>query len=226
MFTRIRSSRRIGVVLTALAAAAIGFGGALALNPSHAPSPRPELRPAEPGNALAGALNSEAVSAALEYEFFPILWLGEEFQGFRLTEAYERVFDTPWNGEGTRARQFVLLYGDCKPDGDPDHSSCTKPVQVIASGPGLVPYHTEIALKPGWSEVYDLRGARAVESGSGTIVWTSGGAAVTVVTDSGTIRDDALATLRTANGSKFGVSAKDASSLSTLEGLELPQQFP
>lgn len=213
--------------LVALLALGAGFGGSLAIRAFQQEAPgRPEVQVAEPGNAFAGELDRAGVQAAQSYEFLPVLWLGEEFEGFKVTEVRERIFETPWAGEGTKARQLVVLYGDCKRDGDPDRSSCTKPVQVIISGPGLVPSPEAISPRAGWSGVYDRQGTRAIETDTGTVLWTTGGAAVTLITNSDGTRERALSQLKVANGKVFGVSETEAGKLGPVTSVALPEQFP
>jgi hypothetical protein len=99
-------------------------------------------RAATPG-ASAGIENChELIDHFTDY---PIVYLGDEFEGMPLT--YCDHVQTPPTESGIPATDFfVLIYGDCTPTGG-DHASCPAPLQLTID-PGCAPAPVPAASAP------------------------------------------------------------------------------
>jgi hypothetical protein len=62
----------------------VAYRGDLPTLSAQSPPPRPER--ADAATFLRGSLDQAAVDSARSFTEFPIVWLGEEFQGLKLTE--------------------------------------------------------------------------------------------------------------------------------------------
>jgi hypothetical protein len=80
-------------------------------------------------------LNREAVDTVTSFRDYPVLWLGEEYQGFKLTAAQRT--DTPSPGPGGRHDSLLIVYGSCA-----SRDRCVPPIAVIITAPGHVPVPT------------------------------------------------------------------------------------
>ncbi len=75
--------------------------------------------------ARAGYLSKMTVDELSAFDRFPVLWLGEEFEGLPLTAIQYRYVPS---GEGHGPMERVdLVYGDCEPAAD---NGCPAPLQV------------------------------------------------------------------------------------------------
>lgn len=72
----------------------------------------------EPNSQSANEVTPQELAV---FDGFPLLWLGEEFEGLSLNSAFR-------SPDG-----FTLVYGDC--DIEPGESSCPAPFQVSARSP-------------------------------------------------------------------------------------------
>ena len=138
---------------------------------------------ADPAQFRDGTLNSEAVRTATEFKSFPVLWLGEEFNGYKLTSA-GNVF----------GGDLALVYGAC--ERAPRTTSCTPPLVIINRGPNF---------PGGGGREPFVRGLTTGGPGLGsTTLWTAGGLAIEVQSNTD-IRDEIVQALVLANGNLFGL---------------------
>jgi hypothetical protein len=84
------------------------------------------------------------IEAARNFEDYPLLWAGEEFEGLPVTHVSL--------GAGGFA---TFIYGDCEPKGE-DHPSCTPPLQLQISP--LCAHLADVARAPIWKR-RSIRGA-------------------------------------------------------------------
>ena len=150
-------------------------------SPTQGPSRLFDER-ADPAQFRQGTLNPDAVQTAVTFEAFPVLWLGEEFMGYRLTSAGDLL-----------GGNLALAYGSCeRASGE---TSCTPPLVIINRGP--------ISPGAGGREPF-VRGLTTGGLGVGsTTLWTTGGLGIEVQSNAD-IRDEVLQALVVANGDFFG----------------------
>ena len=89
----------------------------------------------DPANFVGGKLNREAADTVTSFRDYPVLWLGEEYQGFKLT-AVQRT-NTPSPGPGGRHDSLSIAYGSCA-----SRDRCVPPIAVIITAPGHIPVPT------------------------------------------------------------------------------------
>jgi hypothetical protein len=138
---------------------------------------------ADPAQYCEGNLDPEAARTAAEFGGFPILWLGEDFIGYKLTSVGD-IF----------GGDLSLVYGSC--ERAPGTTSCTPPLVIINRGPS--------SPGAGGREPFE-RGLTTSGAGVGsTTLWTMGGLAIEVQSNSD-IRDKIIQALIISNAHNFGL---------------------
>lgn len=149
---------------------------------------------AEPSRFLPGDLDREAARQAQAFNEFPVLWLGEEYEGYRLVE-FIRL-------QRPNQNAVVLIYGTCKPLPGVEGGSCVPPISVISSAPGSIPQPE--AFEPTVSgPVGTSRGVRSRVASGGRFLWTE--SVIATVHANPEDREAATDQLRTANAAVVGV---------------------
>jgi len=178
----------IGVIALGLALGYISFAAAgvntAGLNASHR---------ADPAQFRSGKLNQEAVQQAVTFTEFPLLWLGESFQGYPLT-AFLRE-------KGEFQDAVYLIYGTCEAPREMKEPSCVPPVEVVTNAPGAVPSPDKVADDVA-SKATTVRGVVARVLSGSPFLWTGGGT-ITINANSEHL-DAAIAGLATANHKVLG----------------------
>ena len=95
----------------------------------------PGLDANDPANFVSIKLNREAANTVTSFRDYLVLWLGEEYQGFKLT-AVQRT-DSPSPGPRGRHDSLLILYGSCA-----SRDRCVPPIAVIITAPGHIPVPT------------------------------------------------------------------------------------
>lgn len=158
----------------------------------------------DPTSVVPGAGGvASAREQAASFRVFPVYWLGEEFEGLRLT-AILRAYQPEdprlsIHGRGPRGQNaFIFVYGTCQPRGG-DQPSCPPPLAVrVEPYCDMRPEMFDPVLPRG--DPFEVRGAIAQKVGSHLRVWT-GNVGITIFT---TLSDDvavrAAQALRSLNG--------------------------
>ena len=150
-------------------------------------------RRADPAQFSVGSLNPRAVELAKAFNDFPLVWLGEEFKGFRLTEFIRAKSD--------RQDAVYLIYGTCQPRPGALEPSCVPPLSIVVSAPGSVPDSNVVAEEAAGS-VQVVRGVTMRTLSGNPFLWT-GGVTITVDANSEHL-SAALAGLMTVNHDAVG----------------------
>lgn len=119
---------------------------------------------------------------AAQFDGYPLLWLGESFEGLPLTTVIRAVAsDDPNSPTSTAQDGFYFIYGDCTPP-PVDEGGCAPPLTVFVqprcyNPPDVYGYVT--------SGTEAVRGGGQLQRGipGGPILWT-GGIAVSIFTSS------------------------------------------
>jgi hypothetical protein len=80
-----------------------------------------------------GELNIDAVAQTTGFQDFPVAWLGEDFQGYKLTSVERDKYVMPVN---VNIDRFTLVYGSC--DIASRDGSCAPPLAISFSPPGYI----------------------------------------------------------------------------------------
>lgn len=170
---------------------------------SEAQVPAPGDNRADPAQFSPGKLNAQAVADAKSFQEFPILWLGEEFKGYKLTSIARTNVFTPANGpfQAIHDNRISLVYGDCKKD-DNDWG-CTPPLSIIIWAPGSIPELGDIPEEVK-GESGPVRGLRSAIVSESTVLWADDGVAIQIHSNDD-IRDDIVAALQLANAKSVGL---------------------
>ena len=145
-------------------------------------------RRADPAGFLAGELNTNAVESAQTFADFPLVWLGEEFEGYKLTSFLRR--------QGETFNKVYLIYGDCDPDPDDLEPSCVPPLAVVINAPGYVPQANQVEERVA-GPTTSRRGVTARVLSGSMFLWT-GGVVISVKANSEHM-EQAIAALETVN---------------------------
>ena len=144
------------------------------------------------------------------YSEGPLLWLGEEFEGFRLTHVDIRNITFP-SGSGDMT---TLIYGDC--DGEkanPREPSCMSPLQIQIKPAGATPpVETLKPSPPQPSNPYTIderRGLPVYEQSWNIVVEFANGQTATILNQVGN-NAGLVEALRSANHDALGVPAAQA----------------
>jgi hypothetical protein len=117
----------------------------------------------DPRNFVGGKLNQEAVATVTSFPEYPVLWLEEEYQGFKLTAVQRSEAPSP----GGWHDSLLIVYGSCA-----SRDACVPPIAIITTAPGHVPVPTGRPLP----EADDLDTTRGLFSGFVACgVYTTGG---------------------------------------------------
>ena len=207
MFTRaLRSQFRDLRLLLPLAVLCLIGGYATYQGVSGESPAERQDRNSNPENYLDGTLDQDSVDQARSFDEFPVVWLGEEFQGFKLVKFYRTVSA----GEDS----VRLIYGSCVSVTTTDSPSCVPPVSLIVRRPGSRggPESIEPAAA---GPIETVRGVPARLASGGLILWTGG--VIVTVHGNADDRDAAVEALKLANGPAIGM--KDIGPGESLEPL-------
>lgn len=151
-----------------------------------------------------GELDAEAADLVRTASGVPILWLGEEFEGLRLTRADSRAMTFP-GGSGTI---ITLMYGDCDAHkANPREPSCVPPIQMQVKPPGaLIRTENGVPLPTSTASVEQFRGIEAYPDREGLIVEYANGMSITICDQTGK-QAELLQALQSANHDALGVPA-------------------
>jgi hypothetical protein len=148
---------------------------------------------ADPAQFRVGSAYDQAVQQAKGFTDFPLLWLGEVFQGYPLTAFLRQKSETQ--------DAVYLIYGTCQAPSGMDEPSCVPPVEVVTNAAGAVPspdkVDDRVAGKP-----TTVRGVTSRVLSGSPFLWT-GGVTITVHANSEDL-DAALAGLKTVNHDALG----------------------
>lgn len=145
-----------------------------------------------------GELDRDALSRAPAVNDLPILWLGDEFEGYALTQFVNT------------ASEWLLVYGACRASPGPE-PSCVPPIQIQVRPPGGIPPEGYFSPEP-FRGVERTPGERGIRPG-GTeswVIWLPGGSTVKVYVSEyvvGDVTDALLARLMSANHEAMGYAA-------------------
>lgn len=193
------------VIVPAVTALALVSAG---LVPLSAQSPSKDPR-ADPAQFLSGTLDASAVAAAQSFAEFPLVWLGEEFEGYKLTAFVHRKHHIP--KEETRYHSdFIdnsvsLVYGSCVPERTSglDAPSCVPPLVITITAPGIVPGPRDVAEEAA-GPMSSIRGLTVRELSGSPVLWTDSGVTI-FVNSNDDVRGRALESLRMANAARVGL---------------------
>jgi hypothetical protein len=129
-------------LVPAVIAFLVAFHGNFPTLSAQTPPPQPER--ADPATFLPGSLDPAAVQAARSFDEFPIVWLGEEFQGLKLSAFIRENYSDirPGYPRDLGRNRVSLIYGACEPQKTDEGSSCVAPVSIIIWAPGAGPVRT------------------------------------------------------------------------------------
>lgn len=138
----------------------------------------------------AGRWSTEEVQ---EFDAYPVLWLGEEFQGLELTGSIRDIATDDQRRLLTRRDGFIFTYGDCDLGGS---DGCAVPLAVRSTTTCLL---TGESMPPsGIDEIATIRGgAKRLNAQSKTYVWT--GDVVVSLSGDPTLINAAIGSLQVAN---------------------------
>jgi hypothetical protein len=79
----------------------------------------------DPANFVSGEVDDEAVNTITSFSDYPVLWLGNEYQGFKLTAVQRNV---------TPDDSLLMTYGSCL-----SQDRCIPPILIIVTAPSPFP---------------------------------------------------------------------------------------
>ncbi len=146
-----------------------------------------------------GELSQDAAAQATGFPNYPIAWLGEDFQGYKLTTFEHQNYPLP--AGSTVVDTVILVYGTC--ERGRQETSCTPPLALSVRPAEAKP------ARGGVPEEVDIT---AIECGSGiaaagkeTVFWREGGIVIDVQA-SAEMCTEVIKSLRLANASVFGAN--------------------
>jgi hypothetical protein len=150
-----------------------------------------------------GVLNVDAVNEIRSFSEFPVLWLGDEFKGWRLTSVQRTSIVTPAQGPFPEFRddRISLVYGSC--ERAPGDWGCTPPVAIIIWAPGAIPGPSGVS-EEAVAERGATRGLPSAVISESTVLWADGGVAIQIHSN-GDIRQEVVDELRLANARAVGL---------------------
>lgn len=188
------------------AAVALAFGYT-SVSGLTAQSPSPPGRRANAASFLPGNLDPSAVASAREFKDFPLVWLGEEFRGFKLTKFIRTNYRTPKEQTGyyrdISQNTVTLIYGDCIPQKTSDGPSCVPPLSIVIHAPNTVPGPQGVAPEVA-GPVTSTRGLTSRIVNGSTQLWADNGISIQVHSN-GDVRALALTGLQSANAGQVGL---------------------
>lgn len=141
-----------------------------------------------------GELDVDAYREAQAVTDLPMLWLGEEFEGYALTHMQ------------VHANVWLLVYGDCQ-SGSRSEPSCLSPIQIQMRPKGGIPGNLS---GPGRFRGVNLTAGESGHGDPGTdsaVVWLPGGSTAKVYVwtyVTGDITDRLMQALRSSNHDAMG----------------------
>ena len=145
-------------------------------------------RRADPAHFRVGSLNAEAVAEAEAFQEFPLVWLGEEFEGFQLAKFLHK--------KGDGYDKVYLIYGVCESPPGALEPSCVPPLAVVINAPRNVPSPNQVEERVAGPET-TRRGVTARILSGSMFLWT-GGVVISVKANSEHM-EMAIAELETVN---------------------------
>ncbi|GAB4324513.1 MAG: hypothetical protein Kow0010_06510 [Dehalococcoidia bacterium] len=172
-----------------------------------------------------GQLRPDKVAEVVGFTDFPVLWLGETFDGYNLTAVQRANIndqERPGWPDGYINNSLLLVYGDCVPDTSGESPSCVPPLSITIQAGNIVPPIDEVDPGVGASAVLTVRGIQALELGPTTHLWFDNGMTVSV-SGNKTDRDRAVSMLWLANAAALGMPeiGKDGGPLDAIGTFEL-----
>jgi hypothetical protein len=170
----------------------------------RAQSPEPAINRADPATFKAGTLNQNAASELKAFGDFPVLWLGEDFEGYKLTSVQRTNSVTPAIGPlpERRDNRISLVYGACVVE--PGDWGCTPPLSIIIWAPNTIPGSGGIEKEAIQAEG-SARGLVSAVVSESTILWAQDGIAIQIHAN-GEMQERIVKGLRLANASTIGVA--------------------
>jgi hypothetical protein len=112
------------MLVPAVIALLVAFHGSFPTLSAQNPPPQPER--ADPARFLPGSLDPAAVLAARSFNEFPIVWLGEEFQGLKLSAFIRENYSDkrPGYPRDLGKNTVSLIYVDCELQKTDERASC------------------------------------------------------------------------------------------------------
>jgi len=136
---------------------------------------------------------------AAQFDGYPLLWLGESFEGLPLTDIVRAISsDDPNYSTPTGQDAFYFIYGDCTPSAD---GGCAPPLQVLVTPRCFNPPEAYNYLKSGTTPVRG-QGQLKTDIPGGPVLWT-GGIAVSIYTSPERL-DRVVAALEPINAAAMG----------------------
>jgi len=153
----------------------------------------------QPGSA-AVTPGEISVTQARTFQEYPLLWLGDSFEGIPLTTIIRALAqDDPESMLPTAQNSITFIYGDCTPPAE--EGGCAPPLQIVVEPRCFNPpeLYSYVASGP-----QPIRGGAAWLPGipGGPILWT-GDIAVTIFAPRGAL-DRIIASLEPANSAAVG----------------------
>lgn len=152
---------------------------------------QPQASPFSPGAGdivTPGDLDIEAVERTQMFAEFPLVWLGEEFEGLRLTR-FVRLLRPNQDAVG-------LVYGECDPAPGEPEPSCVPPISIVISRAGSVPAPSDVSPEVA-GDLTSSRGAPSRTLSGSPHLWTDG--AVIAIHAEPELAARIIAALRSAN---------------------------
>jgi len=128
------------------------------------------------------------LAEAQAFDGYPVYWLGEEFEGLRVTHINRLYYEHPPGVPLPPSDMITVIYGDCTPQGTPP--TCVPPISIVTSSYCSRPQEqTAAAAKQG--EPFAMRDATA-EWVSNSLVIYAGDATVNIIAATDNSQDDAM----------------------------------
>lgn len=180
---------------------------------------------ADASGFMTGTLDPAAVQAVLSFGEFPVVWLGEEFKGYKLSAV--AIINEVTRGSGNipdiRDHRVSMVYGSCEIL--PGHGACTPPLSIIIWGPDTIPGPRGVE-PDAISVEATTRGLISAIVSESTVLWAGDGIAIQIHSN-GDIRDEIVESLQLANGPVMGLPAIDTGeSLAPLINVRGPGSAP
>ena len=147
-------------------------------------APEAPTERAEAGAAVPMPTSGWTIEEAEAFEEYPVLWVGESFQGLPLTGITRLEFSEPPDVPAPDTDMVTVAYGDCTPAGTPP--TCVPPVQIVSTPYCLRP-RSLAAPEVLAGEPFDVRGAVAQWVGPrhSTLVLYGGQSTLTIIATAG-----------------------------------------
>lgn len=140
-----------------------------------------------------------SVQEAAQFKDYPLLWLGESFEGLPLTGIVRSLAgDDPNRPVPTAQDDFTFIYGDCTPGND---GGCAPPLQVLVEPRCFNPPEAFNYLRSGTNPVRGGAQLKADVPG-GPVLWT-GDVSVSIF-GSADLLDKVIAALTPINAAAIG----------------------